>query len=601
MTSVADILLCFGDFKQHEDADQPQALSSNESFILDPSQLSSAQQRVLKGDHVDPLPDPTFALCFEQNIYSPEGWVFGSSDDTAVSDFQIVADHSSGVSRRHIRIDVDPDYLRPRVTNLSHNAIRITSHAKGDDARHITLEKEESELLPTSARLDFGPVSFSFWRPKLVARENLNEFRKHVNNFNKAVLDALPRNADTGNLTPYARRAVNGDVYVQEKLIAHGASGSVYKVRKVNTKEIYAAKIAHYREADGASKALGRYKSAEKEFDKMKKLAHPNIVKVIALIPGIGMEPTWLVEEYIPKTLAEVVLSIEEEAPGALQDIASGLEYIHSQRITHRDLTSTNILVEMESGHSDGKFLRAKLGDFGISTTKIADMSTFTGTFSYMAPELWAAAGTYSMSVDVFALGVIMVEQLTSGESGKVLRSIGKRLPTKEEFQLDFDDLRAQIEQAPAHFKELLKGATEKTPDQRWTASKCREWLARYISGPKKRPASQQLGPPGRQPDAPGPRELRDSSFCSIADTEPPPTPPSCADSPDSVADSAIEHEAEEEKEEEDSDQETVLGDETAGAVAEDVGQPRKRGQGSSLSLRQAPVGATRVTRSRKQ
>ncbi|KAH7010699.1 kinase-like domain-containing protein [Microdochium trichocladiopsis] len=512
--SVADIFLCFGDIQQDKDADEdaaqdaahPKALSSNASFILDPSQLSKAQQQALVGDRIDPLPDPTFVLRFEQNIYNPDGWFFGSSDDTTESDFQIIADNSSGVSRKHILIDVDPDELRPRVTNRSSNAIRITGHTEEGVTRYITLEKGEHELLPGSSTLDFGPVTFSFRRPKLVAREDINKFRKHTDDFNKGVLAALPRNPKTGNLTPNMRCAQMGIF---------------------NTKTIYAAKITHYHAADNDSK--------------------PNVIEVVALIPGHGKEPAWLIMPYVEFDLSRVGLS-DEDRPRALLDVASGLEYIHKAGLAHRDLSPRNILVQMESDKPDGRFLHAIIIDFGISKSKSTDMSTYLGTPLYMAPAFWVKDRRYTERVDVFSLGVIMIQLLTYWDGGTILQSDKKKLRTSDDFDYWFDILRDQVQQAPALLQEGLLGATEKQADQRWTFSQCREWLANYPPRPKKRPASQQLGPPGRQLEYMP--QSRESSPFSIPDTDEPPSP--CrASSPDSVVDGAQEQVAEDEEEEE--------------------------------------------------
>jgi hypothetical protein len=40
-------------------------------------------------------------------MFSAEGWVFGSAPDTDAADIQLSIDNSTGVSKRHFRIDIN--------------------------------------------------------------------------------------------------------------------------------------------------------------------------------------------------------------------------------------------------------------------------------------------------------------------------------------------------------------------------------------------------------------------------------------------------------------------------------------------------------------
>jgi serine/threonine protein kinase len=67
-------------------------------------------------------------------------------------------------------------------------------------------------------------------------------------------------------------------------------------------------------------------------------------------------------------------------------EIAKGLEYLHSQKIIHRDIKPQNILIKKENNE-----FKVKLSDFGISKKKENQTSSFTlnafGTLIYMSPE----------------------------------------------------------------------------------------------------------------------------------------------------------------------------------------------------------------------
>lgn len=82
--------------------------------------------------------------------------------------------------------------------------------------------------------------------------------------------------------------------------------------------------------------------------------------------------------------------------------IVSGVKYIHSQRIIHRDLKLGNIFI-------DGKF-NVKIGDFGLATKlefKRECKRTVCGTPNYIAPEVLEGKG-YHFEVDIWSIGVIL-------------------------------------------------------------------------------------------------------------------------------------------------------------------------------------------------
>ncbi|KAI5636256.1 protein kinase domain-containing protein [Phthorimaea operculella] len=99
-----------------------------------------------------------------------------------------------------------------------------------------------------------------------------------------------------------------------------------------------------------------------------------------------------------------------------LYQILDGIHYLHSNWVLHRDLKPANILV-MGEGLERG---RVKIADMGFARLfnaplkPLADLDPVVVTFWYRAPELLLGARHYTKAIDIWAIGCIFAELLTS-------------------------------------------------------------------------------------------------------------------------------------------------------------------------------------------
>jgi len=93
----------------------------------------------------------------------------------------------------------------------------------------------------------------------------------------------------------------------------------------------------------------------------------------------------------------------EVEVQCYLCQIISGLKYLHSRRVIHRDLKLGNLFLTDK--------MEEKIGDFGLATKLEYEndrRKTVCGTPNYIAPEIITGKEGHSYEVDIWSLGVIV-------------------------------------------------------------------------------------------------------------------------------------------------------------------------------------------------
>lgn len=181
--------------------------------------------------------------------------------------------------------------------------------------------------------------------------------------------------------------------------LGSGGFGSVYLARDTWLDIKVAIKVPHKQSAE-------LYKLL-KEPRLQAALNHPNIVRMIAAEKE--NKTFFMVMEYVKGKTLEKILEKEkvldcERAVDYIRQVAQGVDHAHKNKIIHRDLRPSNILIS-----EDGT---AKITDFGTSAwlNNVPYASTRIGSPPYMAPEQFL--GKASFQSDVYSLGCIFYEMI---------------------------------------------------------------------------------------------------------------------------------------------------------------------------------------------
>ncbi len=194
-----------------------------------------------------------------------------------------------------------------------------------------------------------------------------------------------------------------GGRFEVEAAAGSGGMASVFRARDLSTGNIVALKVIHMRGGD-ASRRL------EREATSLADMTHPGIVRYVGHGPDwIAME--WLVGEDLEQRLRRQPLTLNETM-ALVRSVARALGAAHARSIVHRDVKPANLWLV------DSSPLAPKLLDFGIAWGRALPRVTATGvaigTPAYMAPEQARGEVNVDARADVFSLGCVLFECITS-------------------------------------------------------------------------------------------------------------------------------------------------------------------------------------------
>src|SRR5215469_10732916 len=268
--------------------------------------------------------------------------------------------------------------------------------------------------------------------------------------------------------TPLVRRFENYEVMLDEAggpiELGRGAMGITYKAVDVDLRCPVTLKVIRERYLGDESARLRFLREARAAAS----VCHPNVASVFHLGRS-GRDYFYAMEFVEGETLESLIKRLSRlEIKLALEiasQVASGLAGIDKQKLVHRDIKPTNIMVSLEERGA----VTAKIIDLGLAKpaleapaeAAISIPGAFAGTPEFASPEQFAGIGVDIRS-DLYSLGLVLWEMVSGhvafmGSPAEVMfQHLHAPLPLE------------QLEGLPQPTIVLLEALLEKDPGRRF-------------------------------------------------------------------------------------------------------------------------------------
>lgn len=191
------------------------------------------------------------------------------------------------------------------------------------------------------------------------------------------------------------------EIFTDLEPIGSGNYGAVFRGVVVATGEVVAIKQLLLSDKE-------EIENIKKEIVILSQSRHRNVVAYMGAYQSLSK--LWIVMEYCEGGSADQIYKIlrrplsEPLIAYVCREVLVGLQYLHENKLLHRDIKGSNILLTRDG--------QVKLADFGVSTRLHHTMSkrnSFAGTLYWMAPEA-IVEQEYDDRIDIWSLGITTIE-----------------------------------------------------------------------------------------------------------------------------------------------------------------------------------------------
>lgn len=204
------------------------------------------------------------------------------------------------------------------------------------------------------------------------------------------------------------------DGYKIDTLIGVGGMGVVYKATNDSGAVVALKMLSKEAEFGSGEKKDAFIARFSREIRALKKMDHPNIVKLLDNGQTGGVH--YLVTEYVEgPNLAQYLregLPSVDQSMRIMKGICKAIQYAHENGVVHRDIKPANVIVS-ESGIKVLDFGLAQLTGTDTQLTSLTRTDLAMGTFNYLSPEQRLNAKNVDRRADIFSMGVVFFEMLT--------------------------------------------------------------------------------------------------------------------------------------------------------------------------------------------
>lgn len=240
--------------------------------------------------------------------------------------------------------------------------------------------------------------------------------------------------------------------------LGKGGMGKVYRAFDTKASEEVALKLIRLE--------IGSDRKTIERFGNELKMAHKIVHRHVGRMYHLGEEKgtRYITMEYVPgEDLKSLIKRVKKLTPGKAvsiaQQVCEGLEEAHRLGVVHRDLKSSNIMIDKEGN--------AQIMDFGIAlspeTRGITGTGAIIGTPEYMSPEQVEGKKVDQRS-DIYSLGIILYEMVTGRVPFEGDTPLSVSVKHKSETPKNPKEVNAQV---PENLSRLILKCLEKDMEER--------------------------------------------------------------------------------------------------------------------------------------